>query len=413
MIRSIRVNCTGSKLSIIASRIDETSGLPVPDEKLWFYDVELDRVFHHDFGPNYFPHGHHWDNTEPKLVAVETHKIERPRVEKKEEAPKVEEKKTEEKKLHSTTSRDVPPSRAEKAEREAKEKRDREEKEMKDDKKMEGYEDEGEVKTEAVPRMADSEVTTLFATSEGILMQDSFAIEVQGESMMGLEVPFIFFMSRPTDDPNFAGDTVPRVKKRSLRDFVGLEKVPLETQKDLMNFSYHLTVGNMDEAYRAVKKISSETIWENMAQMCVKTKRLDVAEVCLGNMNNARGARAVREAKKLEKDAQVAMLAIQLGLPEDAERLYKSCGRYDLLTKFYMACGRWKDALKVCAKFDRIHLKTTHYLYAKHLESTGDTAAAIKNYEKSETHKHEVPRMLFDAQHIADLEVRITLIILI
>jgi intraflagellar transport protein 140 len=34
-----------------------------------------------------------------------------------------------------------------------------------------------------------------------------------------------------------------------------------------------------------------------MAQMCVKTKRLDVAEICLGNMRFARGARAIREAK--------------------------------------------------------------------------------------------------------------------
>lgn len=32
--------------------------------------------------------------------------------------------------------------------------------------------------------------------------------------------------------------------------------------------------------------------------MCVKTKRLDVAEVCLGNMRFARGAMATRLAKK-------------------------------------------------------------------------------------------------------------------
>jgi intraflagellar transport protein 140 len=30
--------------------------------------------------------------------------------------------------------------------------------------------------------------------------------------------------------------------------------------------------------------------------MCVKTKRLDVAEICLGHMGHARGARAVRDA---------------------------------------------------------------------------------------------------------------------
>ena len=52
-----------------------------------------------------------------------------------------------------------------------------------------------------------------------------------------------------------------------------------------------------------------------MARMCVKTKRLDVASVCSGNMGNVRGAKALRESQKEpEYDARVAMLAIQLGM---------------------------------------------------------------------------------------------------
>jgi intraflagellar transport protein 140 len=31
-----------------------------------------------------------------------------------------------------------------------------------------------------------------------------------------------------------------------------------------------------------------------MAAMCVKSKRLDVAEICIGNMRFARGARSIR-----------------------------------------------------------------------------------------------------------------------
>lgn len=59
----------------------------------------------------------------------------------------------------------------------------------------------------------------------------------------------------------------------------------------------------------------SESVWENMAKMCVKSRRLDVASVCLGNMGHARGAKALREAmKEPELDARVAVLAIQLGL---------------------------------------------------------------------------------------------------
>ena len=52
-----------------------------------------------------------------------------------------------------------------------------------------------------------------------------------------------------------------------------------------------------------------------MAKMCVKTKRLDVAALCLGNMGHARGACALRKAmNEPQVDAQVAMLALQLGM---------------------------------------------------------------------------------------------------
>jgi HEAT repeat protein len=52
-----------------------------------------------------------------------------------------------------------------------------------------------------------------------------------------------------------------------------------------------------------------------MARMCVKTKRLDVASVFLGNMKNARAAKALRKAtKEPEHDARVAVLAVQLNM---------------------------------------------------------------------------------------------------
>ena len=49
--------------------------------------------------------------------------------------------------------------------------------------------------------------------------------------------------------------------------------------------------------------------------MCVKTRRLDVAKVCLANLGHARGARALREVEKEpERDARVARLALELGM---------------------------------------------------------------------------------------------------
>ncbi|KAK5881087.1 hypothetical protein CesoFtcFv8_021933 [Champsocephalus esox] len=131
--------------------------------------------------------------------------------------------------------------------------------------------------------------------------------------------------------------------------------------------------------------------------MCVKTRRLDVARVCLGNMGNARAAKALREVEtEPEPEAQVAMLAIQLGMLEDAEKLFKCCQRYDLLNNFYQASGQWKLALETAESHDRIHLRTTYYNHAKYLESIGNKTLALTYYEKSDTHRVEVPRMLQD-----------------
>jgi intraflagellar transport protein 140 len=162
---------------------------------------------------------------------------------------------------------------------------------------------------------------------------------------------------------------------------------------------------NMDEAHRAVKLIKNPSVWENMALMCVKTRRLDVAEVCLGQMGFARGAAAVRLARTEapdEPDVALAAVAIQLGLLSDAEKLY--AGRPDLLNKLYQAAGCWDRALELASSSDRIHLKTTHHAYAKHLEDQGNVAAAIDHFEMADTHRVEVPRLLFERKQLSELE---------
>ena len=150
----------------------------------------------------------------------------------------------------------------------------------------------------------------------------------------------------------------------------------------------------MDEAFIAIK---SEHVWKNMARMCLKTKRLDVAAICLGNMAHAGGARAVCKAiqSKEEPDVQAAILAVHLNMLDEAEQLLAGCGRYDLLNKLYQDSGQWNKVLDVCENNYRIHLRNTYYNYAKHLEAMGDLPSAVPMYEKSETYRFEVPRMLF------------------
>ena len=269
--------------------------------------------------------------------------------------------------------------------------------------------------TDTIDPDSEVEVYLFFATSEhGILMQDSFPRKLPYGAMIGLNVPRLYFRNAlPTrkaddndDELDIVNSKIVKIYSKVMRDFVGLDEINETVKTALLDFSYYLTLGKLDEAYRVVKAINSPTIWENMAQMCVKTKRLDVAEVCLGNMGHARGAAAVRAAKKDPRstpEVVVGVLAVQLGLLDDAAQLFRDAGRFDMLNVLYQSAGLWDKAIATADSKDRIHLKTTHYQYARHLESLGMVDEAIEHYQLSENSNTEVPRMLFQLGRVDEL----------
>ncbi|XP_077305302.1 intraflagellar transport protein 140 homolog [Lithobates pipiens] len=367
-IVSIRCNANGSKVSILANRAEGNL-----DSKMYFYDVELDTVTFFDFwngqadqgdsptpsnpdsnlpeSPKLFdriPINHFWDQSEPRLLVCEAM-------------------------LAIPNSLHPSPKHNQ--------------------------------LVEVIHGKEDVLVMSFFSTQEhGLLLQESYPRPAAFQSLLGIEVPYYYFTrkSGEEDEKSVPGEEgtpdIPNmVAKKPLRDFIGLEDCEKATRDALLNFSFYLTVGDMDEAFKSIKLIKSETVWENMARMCVKTRRLDVAKVCLGKMGHARGAKALREAEQEpEIEARVAMLAVQLGMLEDAEQLYKTCKRYDLLNKLYQAWGQWKKAMEIAENHDRVHLRTTYYQYAKHMEAMGDRNDSLNYYEKSDTHRFEVPRMLLE-----------------
>lgn len=358
-IASVKCNANGNKVSILVSKANGST-----DSKICFYDVEMDKVTLFDFKAergigreklssghgidrsvveypdlhNHIPVCHFWDCSEPRLFVCET--------------------------IPETGVRS--PSQ----------------------------------KNNQTESMLDVWVVSFFSTEEhGLLLQDSFPLPSLYEVLLGIDVPHYYFAKKPGETGKGQAESGSKVlqmaSRQPMRDFIGLGDCDKATRDAMLNFSFYLTAGDMDEAFKSIKLIKSEAVWENMARMCVKTQRLDVAKICLGNMGHARGARALREAEQEpEQEARVAVLAVQLGMLEDAERLYKACKRYDLLNKFYQATNQWQKAIETAEAHDRVHLRTTYYNYAKHLEAVGDHALALSHYEKSDTHRFEVPRML-------------------
>ncbi|XP_061850037.1 intraflagellar transport protein 140 homolog isoform X2 [Colius striatus] len=359
-IASVKCNANGNKVSILVSKEDGHV-----DSKICFYDVEMDEVTVFDFQAewrrgreklssgqgiaksvveypdlhSHIPACHFWDQSEPRLFVCEA---------------------------ILDTGLQSP--------------------------------DQKKNQTEST---VDVWIVSFFSTQEhGLLLQDSFPLPSSYQLLLGIEVPHYYFAKKLGEAENGQEESgslrVPQmVARRPLRDFIGLGDCDKPTQDAMLNFSYYLTAGDMDGAFKSIKLIKREAVWENMARMCVKTQRLDVARICLGNMGHARGAKALREAEQEpEQEARVAVLAIQLGMLEDAERLYSSCKRYDLLTKLYQASNQWQKAVESAEAHDRVHLRNTHHSYARHLEAAGERGLALAHYEKSDTHRFEVPRML-------------------
>ncbi|CAL2044710.1 unnamed protein product [Caenorhabditis brenneri] len=255
------------------------------------------------------------------------------------------------------------------------------------------------------PESTDQRVLTAFVTSEhGIQLQGMQSKSIHCGKLVSVSVPNFYFVRKAgwDDDDNRDERTIGKtLVAKCLREFLGNENCDEGTRKAMMDFSFYLTIGSMDAAFKAIQFIKSDSVWDHMASMSIKTRRLDVAMVCLGHMKNVRGARAVRRSQQNgESDSmKCAALAIELSMLEEALIIYSQNERFDLMNKLYQSQNMWSAAFEIAETKDRIHLRNTHYNYAKYLESKRDQAsieAAIENYEKAGVHAFEVFRMLRD-----------------
>ncbi|XP_030750473.1 intraflagellar transport protein 140 homolog isoform X2 [Sitophilus oryzae] len=233
----------------------------------------------------------------------------------------------------------------------------------------------------------DQVIVTMFVLPEnGIQIHDLKSVEPDTR-LLGVSIPYIVTLQKLS------------IVRDVMSDFNGLEECDKNTKEAVIDFSYNLSLGNMDAAFKSIKLVQSQGVWASLARMCVKTRRLDVASVCLGHMGDAKAARALRLAindNTLPQEAKVAVLAIHLGLLDEAEQLYSKCGRYDLLNKLFRCRNKMEDAHTLAKTKDRINLRNTEYCWAKSLEKAGDFKEAAMRYEKAGTHRYDIPRMLSD-----------------
>ncbi|KAJ3192140.1 hypothetical protein HK101_006975 [Irineochytrium annulatum] len=216
-------------------------------------------------------------------------------------------------------------------------------------------------------------------------------------------------------------------------DFAELDEANGSLIAAVTDFCYLVDTGNLDVAFRITKtysyqsleRIENDRVWKNLAKICVKKGRLDVAVISLSNIGHATAINALRRAGPEASLTQTtSIIATFLGMHEDIENLYLKSGRYDLLNIFYQVihsanedifvfnieaqdCGLWDKALEVASKFDRINLRTTYFKFGRYLLEIGDKIGAAAAFEKSGSHCIEIPQSLVDSE--AELRVLVSM----
>ena len=113
----------------------------------------------------------------------------------------------------------------------------------------------------------------------GVVVHDSQNSSDKLIKLIAVEIPFL--VTLVTDSMEVKGPGA-KVERNVMSDFVGLEDSDQATKDAVIKFSFYLSIGNMEEAFKSIKTIKNQNVWGNLARMCVKSQRLDVAAICLG-----------------------------------------------------------------------------------------------------------------------------------
>jgi len=258
-----------------------------------------------------------------------------------------------------------------------------------------------------------SELYMLFHTVDyGIKQQECHKINKDIQGTLGFCIPDLYFIVNNYN----SGKELEKTDKLSeyrfnsilvkkFQFFAGMSDITPEIKKALIEFSILMSAGKIDDAYKMVKNIKSKNIWENIASVCIKTKKLDVLEICLSNMRFAIGIKALRESShEKEVEVRLASVAMHLGMIEQAKDLLEEVKRYDILIRFFISIGEYDKAIDIAQTKNRINLQNTYYRIAQHYERSDNVEKAMEFYKLSLCGNREIPRMLIHKGQIDLLE---------
>lgn len=161
--------------------------------------------------------------------------------------------------------------------------------------------------------------------------------------LVSINVPSKLFVSKVNAE---SGSLISgKLLKTPLEGYGDVEAtMSAESLSALVDFDYYLTTCDLDKAYFCILHLKNNVTWFRLAKVSIVQNRVDIAERCLVKLGNGLGVAAVRKA---DKEVALAEAAIQLGMLDEAERLYKQWDRFDLLCDLYRRQDRWREAFSV------------------------------------------------------------------
>lgn len=124
---------------------------------------------------------------------------------------------------------------------------------------------------------------------------------------------------------------------------------------------------------------AKSTVWLIMAKRCLAQSDIDSAIYCAAKMGEARLVRSLKyEMATRGQLAACALLALNLGLPEEAEKILETDPNGQ--SKICQLQNKWNKAFLSAGK---MQIKSAYYNYARFLEEESKVTDAIKFYEMS------------------------------
>ena len=181
-------------------------------------------------------------------------------------------------------------------------------------------------------------VATLFVSEGNVCIHQEFSVN-KWSQCIGISVPMILVISRLS----MTSDSV--LQRKVMDGFDDIDPTNVESLSVLVDFFFHLNAGNLDMAYFTIQSThENQQAWQKLAQVGVIRNRIDIAKRCLVKIWNGMG---ISPVQKVGEDVALAEVAIQLGMFEEAETIYKSANKLEDLFELYRRQGRYSEALQL------------------------------------------------------------------